>query len=75
MQIQMTPEQFEAARQRIGKELGVQLDGTSGALNHSGVAVDYDFSGSDLTVEIRQKPFYVTTAYVENQITAWFASS
>lgn len=73
MQIQMTPEQFGQAVERVKQSLGVDVPTPAGTLSHSGVKASYDFNGTTLTINVLSKPFFVKEGYVEDQIHAWFA--
>lgn len=75
MQIAMTRTQFTSKVVELAEKFGVHALGDEGSLQHSGVSVDYHYDGTVLTIEVLHKPFFVTEAYVEGEITAWFASA
>jgi hypothetical protein len=76
MQITLTPQQFTDAVERLEKNYGITATTPSGALSHSGVTVSYSYDGTgSLSVEVLDKPFYVTEHYVEGQIAGWFSAN
>jgi len=77
MTIKLTPDQFAGKLSAVGKLAGQPLFGFSGSISHSGVTVaySYDSVAGALVLNVTKKPFFVTEAYVEQQITAWFAGS
>ena len=76
MIIKLSPEQFAAKLAAVGKLTGQNLSGPSGDISHSGVTVSYRYDGGgSLVIDVVKKPFFVSEAYVEQQITAWFAGS
>jgi hypothetical protein len=74
MQIYMNRAQFTKALAEVSEKTGEQITADEGTLSHSGVTVQYGFDGVYLDLTIVSKPFFLTTGYVESQITAWFAS-
>ena len=76
MIIKLNPAQFAAKLAVVGKLVGQPLTSPGGDISHSGVTVSYSYDGAgSLVIDVVKKPFFVTEAYVEQQITAWFAGS
>lgn len=74
MQIAMDRAQFTRSLQDVSTQTGEQLTSDSGEISHSGVKVHYEFNGTVLTILVKEKPFFLSEGYLENQIHAWFAS-
>ena len=68
IQIPLTPEAFTAKATQLATEHGIQLTGTQGKLAKSGVTASYLYAEGVLTVEILEKPFFVSTDYCEDQL-------
>jgi hypothetical protein len=68
IQIPLTPEAFTAKATQLAQEQGIQLTGTQGKLSKSGVTASYVYDAGVLTVEILEKPFFVSTDYCEDQL-------
>jgi len=77
MTIKLTPAAFALKLAAVGQMAGQTLTSPSGSVSHSGVtcSYSYDETSGTLWVDVTKKPFFVTEAYVEQQITAWFAGS
>lgn len=69
--IQLTREQFEAARTKLTGQ-GIVLSGDSGEVEGHKVGVAFRYDGTDLTVTIEHKPFYYPSDSVEKEIRGWF---
>ena len=67
IEIPMTPEQFAARRQQAAQQ-GIELTGDAGTLTRSGVTARYAYAAGVLTVEILEKPFFISTQYCEDQL-------
>jgi hypothetical protein len=74
IQIQMTPEQFDATAAAIEAQTHQPLTTPNGTLKHSGVELSYAFDGSMLTAKVVDKPFFLTDDYVETLVRAWLTS-
>ncbi len=68
IQIPLTPEAFAAKATQLKAEQGIALNGTEGKLTKSGVTAAYVYQEGLLTVEILEKPFFVSTDYCEDQL-------
>jgi hypothetical protein len=68
IQIPLTPEQFAAASAQLQEKQGIVLTGTEGKLSKMGVTASYVYKDGLLTVEILEKPFFVSTEYCEEQL-------
>lgn len=69
--IQLTREQFEAARAKLTGQ-GISLNGDSGEIEGHKVGVAFSYDGTDLTLTIEHKPFYYPADSVEKEIRSWF---
>ncbi len=67
IQIPLTPEAYAAKAAELQQQ-GIALTGTEGKLSKSGVTAGYSYKDGLLTVEILDKPFFVTTEYCEEQL-------
>ncbi len=68
IQIPIAPEAFAAKASTLAAEHGITLTGTEGKLTKSGVTAGYAYKDGILTVEILEKPFFVSTEYCEDQL-------
>ena len=68
IQIPLTPEAFAAKAEQLKAQQGISLVGDEGKLTKSGVTAGYSYKDGLLTVEILEKPFFVTTEYCEEQL-------
>jgi len=67
MQVPMTEEQFAALAVRA-KVQGIGLDGREGMIEKMGVKARWGFDGSVLTVEVLEKPFFMSKESVEAKL-------
>jgi hypothetical protein len=67
MQIAMTEEQFEALEMRA-REQGIDLTGREGTIEKMGVKARWGFDGAMLTVEVLEKPFFLSRDAVEEKL-------
>jgi len=67
MQIAMTEEQFEALGVRARAQ-GIDLGGRDGTIEKMGVKAKWGFDGAMLTVEVLEKPFFMTKESVEERL-------
>ncbi len=66
--IPMTPDQFARAGQELQAKQGIALTGNEGTLTKMGVTAAYKYDGAHLTVNITDKPFFVTEEYCEAEL-------
>ncbi len=74
IEIPLTPDQYAATSKLIAEKQGIALTGDEGTITKMGVTAAYKYAAGTLSIDILEKPFFVTTAYCEEQIKAWFAS-
>ena len=67
VQIPLTPEAFQSLSQKAAA-YGLELTAPGGTLSKSGVTARYTYDQHLFTVEILQKPFFVSTEYCEEQL-------
>jgi hypothetical protein len=67
MQVAMTEEQFLALGARA-KAQGIDLTGREGTIEKMGVKAKWGFDGAMLTVEVLEKPFFMSTESVEERL-------
>lgn len=69
----LTPDQFAALRTRL-LELGVTLPAEDdGTLVYQGITLGYHYDGATLTLKVQQKPFFVPTSMIWDQVDRWIA--
>jgi hypothetical protein len=68
IEIRLTPEQFAAKAAQLAAEQGIVLSGDAGRITKMGVTAAYAYQDGLLTVNIVEKPFFVTTEYCEDQL-------
>ena len=69
MQVAMTEEQFTALAARA-KTQGIELAGREGAIDKMGVKARWRFDGAMLTVDVLEKPFFMSKEAVEEKLRA-----
>jgi hypothetical protein len=74
IQIPLTLDQYAATSKLIAEKQGIALTGDEGKITKMGVTASYKYADGHLSIDILEKPFFVTTEYCEEQIKAWFAS-
>jgi hypothetical protein len=67
MQMAMTEEEF-AALEAKAKAQGIQLTGREGTIEKMGVKARWAFDGAMLTVEVLEKPFFLSKEAVEEEL-------
>jgi hypothetical protein len=67
MQIAMTEEQFQALGARA-KAQGIDLAGREGTIEKMGVKAKWGFDGATLTVDVLDKPIFMTKEAVEERL-------
>ena len=69
MQVAMTEEQFG---QVVGKARaqGIVLEGREGTIEKMGVKARWGFDGATLTVDVLEKPFFLSKEAVEERLRA-----
>lgn len=69
VQIPMSESQFASVVQRASAQ-GIQLDGRAGVISKMGVKARWDYDGTMLTVEVLEKPFFLSREAVEDRVRA-----
>ena len=67
MQIAMTEAEFASVAER-SKTQGIELSGRSGTIERMGVKASWAFDGSDLTVDVLKKPFFLSQETIEQKL-------
>jgi hypothetical protein len=75
IQFPLTEAEFAATAAKLEQTQGIKLEGTEGKVSKMGVTFVYKYSGGLLTLDLVEKPFFVTTEYVYEQLKAWLAKS
>ena len=68
IQIAMTPDEFAKAGAELQAKQGIALTGNQGTLSKMGVTAGYKYDGAHLTINILEKPFFVTEDYCEAEL-------
>ncbi len=68
IEIRLTPEEFAGKITRLEAEHGIRLNGDAGRLTKSGVTAAYAYQDGLLTVNILEKPFFVSTEFCEAEL-------
>jgi hypothetical protein len=69
MQVKMTEEQFKALGARANQQ-GIDLAGRAGLIDKMGVKARWAFDGAMLTVDVLEKPFFLSQEAVEEKLRA-----
>lgn len=69
MQVKMTEEQFKQLGVRATQQ-GIDLAGRAGLIDKMGVKARWAFDGALLTVDVLEKPFFLSQAAVEEKLRA-----
>jgi hypothetical protein len=72
IEIQLTPAEFAAKAKELAEKHDIKLDGNAGQLSKMGVTAAYAYQDGLLTVNILNKPFFVTAEYCEDQLKTFF---
>jgi hypothetical protein len=72
MQIAMTEERFTALAAKA-KTQGIELVGRAGVIQQMGVKAKWAFDGALLTVDVLEKPFFLSKEAVEEKLRAALA--
>ncbi len=73
MQVKMTQGEFDAVAARLKSSQGIELTGPAGTIEKMGLKARYSYDGETLTVEVMDKPSFVTREYVEEKLKEWLA--
>jgi hypothetical protein len=73
IQCPLTPDEFAATAAFLEQKQGIVLSGPTGQISKMGVTASYAYADGLLTIEILEKPFFVTTEYCEEQLRAFLA--
>jgi len=68
IQIPLTPEQFQSKAAQIATQQGINLIGSSGTIEKMGVKADWIYEDGVLTITIVDKPAFLPTSMVEEQL-------
>jgi hypothetical protein len=69
MQVPMSENEFASMVGRAGAQ-GIQLSGRDGVIRKMGVTARWAYNGSMLTVEVVEKPFFLSKEAVEERVRA-----
>ena len=69
MQVAMTEAEFSEVTGRA-KAQGIVLEGRAGTIEHMGVKAKWAFDGAMLTVDVLEKPFFLSKEAVEEKLRA-----
>ena len=67
MQVAMTEAEFAAVVAKA-KAQGIELTGREGLIEKAGVKARWGFDGAAFTVDVLEKPFFVTKEVVEEKL-------
>jgi hypothetical protein len=73
MQMAMTQAEFTAVVEKA-KGQGVELTGRAGLIDRMGVKARWGFDGAVLTVEVLEKPFFLSSEAAEEKLRAALSS-
>jgi len=68
IEVPLTPQEFAALSTKLESEQGIALTGDAGQITKMGVTAAYAYQEGLLTINILEKPFFVTTDYCEEQL-------
>lgn len=74
MQVPMSEAEFQSVVKRAGSQ-GIQLTGREGVIKKMGVTARWGFNGSMLTVDVVDKPFFLSREAVEDKLRAALSST
>jgi hypothetical protein len=69
MQVAMTAEQFAGMVEKARAQ-GIVLEGREGTIEKMGVKARWGFDGAMLTVDVLEKPFFLSKEVVEEKLRA-----
>lgn len=69
MQVPMSENEFESVVRRAAAQ-GLQLTGRDGVIRKMGVTARWAYNGSLLTVDVLEKPFFLSREAVEDKLRA-----
>lgn len=67
IEVPLTDAQFAAAAQRL-RGYGIELNGPSGTITKQGFTARYQHADGKLTIEILDKPFFITEGMIESRL-------
>ncbi len=71
----MTPEQYASAGQELQTKQGITLAGNEGTLSKMGVTAAYKYDGAHLSINILEKPFFLSEDFCEAEIKKFIAAA
>lgn len=72
MVIPMSEAQFASLAERA-KEQGIELSGREGLIEKMGVTARWAYDGANLTVDVVDKPFFLSKESIEERLRAAFS--
>jgi hypothetical protein len=69
MQMEMTEAEFAGVVEKA-KAQGIELNGREGLIEKMGVKARWGFDGAELTVDVLEKPFFLSRQAVEEKLRA-----
>jgi len=73
IQFPLTADEFAATATLLEQKQGIVLSGPTGKISKMGVTASYVYADGVVTIEILEKPFFVSTEYCEEQLRAFLA--
>jgi hypothetical protein len=71
IQIPLTPEEFEAKAAALAEKQGIHLPGRQGTIEKMGLKASYVYENGVLTINILDKPFFLSEDMIEKQLREW----
>ena len=68
IQIPMTPAEFAEKSAKLSQEQGLAMSGDEGTVSKMGVTAAYKYADGMLSVNVVDKPFFVTEEYCEGEL-------
>ena len=71
IQIACTPEEFQTKAAQLAEQQGIAITGHQGTIEKMGVKANYLYENGLLTINILEKPFFLSEDMCEKQLRAW----
>ena len=68
IQIACTPEEFQTKAAELAEQQGIAITGHLGTIEKMGVKASYRYENGLLTINILEKPMFLTEAMCENAL-------
>jgi hypothetical protein len=65
---QLTPEEYAARTKQIAERHRIEITGTDGKIEKMGAVIHYHYDGATLTLDVVEKPFFVSQEQAETLI-------